>query len=322
LEEVIAMAYTGTEIFNMSVAIMDALSDTGAVTDAQTKDYKFKTPYLLDLWQHEDRNIQTTVRFLRKPAKNLLGRRFAVEEHIAEDKTFEANKTARAAVFTVTDRADVYIEALVSGAWENADGFYSRDGGEEEAFSGLIAVSEPDAPAVFKCRLNPAGTNTRVRFSGDYSYLFGSFALFEAAFPSCGKVPDYGEYVKYPMPANFDRVTQVLTEEPRAGISHRWENNGDLMVNYDYEGELKITYHPNPTKLTTVAQLALPLEISEASAAVGAYYLAMHFAIADALPELAGLCKTEYERLKEEAKVKRPLGAARIQDVYNIAGIR
>lgn len=56
------MSYTGLEIFNMSVAIMDALSDTGAVTDAQTKDYKYKAPYLLDLWQHEDKSIQTTIR--------------------------------------------------------------------------------------------------------------------------------------------------------------------------------------------------------------------------------------------------------------------
>ncbi len=124
------------------------------------------------------------------------------------------------------------------------------------------------------------------------------------------------------MPDNFDRVTQVLTEEPRAGISHKWENDKDLMVNYEYEGELKITYHPNPTKITTVAQLAQPLEISETSAAIGAYYLAMHFAISDALPELAGLCKTEYERLKNEARVKRQLGKTRVQDVYNIAGIR
>lgn len=47
------MSYTGTEIFNMSIAIINELSDTGTVTDALVSEYKYRAPYLLDLWQKE-----------------------------------------------------------------------------------------------------------------------------------------------------------------------------------------------------------------------------------------------------------------------------
>ena len=47
------MSYTGTEVFNQAIAILDELSDTGAIVDSQIKEYKYRAPYLLDLWQKE-----------------------------------------------------------------------------------------------------------------------------------------------------------------------------------------------------------------------------------------------------------------------------
>lgn len=47
------MAYTGTQLFNMSIAIIDEISDSGTIVEAQVKEYKSRAPYLLDLWQHE-----------------------------------------------------------------------------------------------------------------------------------------------------------------------------------------------------------------------------------------------------------------------------
>lgn len=47
------MAYTGTEIFNIAIAVLDELSDTGAIVDSQIKEYKNRAPYLLDAWQKE-----------------------------------------------------------------------------------------------------------------------------------------------------------------------------------------------------------------------------------------------------------------------------
>jgi hypothetical protein len=47
------MAYTGTEIFNAAIAILDELSDSGTIVDSQINEYKYRAPYLLDLWQKE-----------------------------------------------------------------------------------------------------------------------------------------------------------------------------------------------------------------------------------------------------------------------------
>lgn len=47
------MSYTGTEIFNQSIAILDELSDAGTIVESQVKEYKHRAPYLLDLWQKE-----------------------------------------------------------------------------------------------------------------------------------------------------------------------------------------------------------------------------------------------------------------------------
>jgi hypothetical protein len=47
------MSYTGTEIFNMAIAAIDELSDTGSVSDSQVKEYRFRAPYLLDMWHRE-----------------------------------------------------------------------------------------------------------------------------------------------------------------------------------------------------------------------------------------------------------------------------
>ncbi|MPM89640.1 hypothetical protein SDC9_136752 [bioreactor metagenome] len=47
------MAYTGTEIFNKAIAVIDELSDAGTITEAQVNTYKARAPYLLDSFQHE-----------------------------------------------------------------------------------------------------------------------------------------------------------------------------------------------------------------------------------------------------------------------------
>jgi hypothetical protein len=52
------MSYTGTELFNLAIAVIDELSEAGTVNEAQVKEYKNRAPALLDLWQHEIKNIE------------------------------------------------------------------------------------------------------------------------------------------------------------------------------------------------------------------------------------------------------------------------
>ena len=121
------------------------------------------------------------------------------------------------------------------------------------------------------------------------------------------------------MPTNFNSITQITEENPRSGLFHKWENSKDLYVGYYFEGVLKITYKPTPTKITALTQT---IEVSESSATSGAYYLAEHFAMTDQNSELAQRCREKYSELKVEDMRERPLAPQPIVDVYNIAGIK
>lgn len=312
------MSYTGTEIFNMAIAIIDELSDTGTISESQVREYKYRAPYLLDMWQKEyakKGSLFSTVEIIRKPLVNLLGSRFNIVEHVSDDLTYETSEVAKSFYFKVDNECQVYVEEYVNGAWTNASGTYIQDSGNATAFTGVITVSALTNPAMIKGIITATGTKTRLRFSGSYYYQFCNFALYKAAFPNCARVPEYGSYIKYDMPTNFDSITQIIEENPQIGLVHKWENSKDLYVNYDFEGILKITYKPTPTKITLITQT---LEISESAAISGAYYLAEHFAMADQNSELAQRCRDKYFELKREDTKERPLSSKPITDVYGI----
>ena len=316
------MSYTGTELFSRAIAILDELSDTGAVVTADVAEYQYRAPYLLDLWQHEYAKsglLFNTVEISRKPLFPLAGDRYNIVEHVDTDKTYETNEAAQSFCFKVDNECSVYVEEYVGGAWANATGTYSQDGGTAAAYTGVITIAALTAPTIIKGLITATGTKARLRFSGSYYYQFYDYALFKAAFPTCARVPEYGEYVKYDMPANFNTVTQITQEIPSGGLSHRWENNKDLYINYDFEGVLKITYKPTPTKITALTQT---LEVTESAAVAGAYYLAEQFAMADQNSELAAMCRNKYKELKGEDIKERHLSPQSIVDVYGISSIR
>ena len=312
------MSYTGTEIFNIAIAILDELNEAGAVSDTQVREYKNRAPYLLGIWQRERPGILRTVAIARRPVVNLLGAQFCMREHLGEDVVFEAREAARSAVFYVSDQAEVFIEALSGGSWVSVAGFCARDDGAEAAFTGLVSVGAIDAPTKVKCRFGASG-RVRIRFSGSYYYLLYNVALFGAVLPSCGRVPEYGEYVKYDMPGDFDDVAEIVEEAPRAGLWHKWENNRDLYVNYEFDGVLKITYDAAPGKITALTQT---LEVDEAVATTGAYFLAEWFALSDMNSELAAKCKSKYEERRGQLVKRRALSGQEIRDVYGIGEIR
>lgn len=47
------MATTGQEVFNLTMALIDEVTDSGAISDANTRGYKAKTPAILTILQVE-----------------------------------------------------------------------------------------------------------------------------------------------------------------------------------------------------------------------------------------------------------------------------
>lgn len=53
------MAYTGAEVFDMAIAVIDELSATGTINEADVREYRDRAPYLLNMWQHELKNVES-----------------------------------------------------------------------------------------------------------------------------------------------------------------------------------------------------------------------------------------------------------------------
>lgn len=85
--------YTGTEVFNMAISVIDEITSNGTILDSQVKEYKNRAPYLLDMWQHEWANsvepIEDLVKFtvltqeLQVSENNCIAGAYYLAEHFA-----------------------------------------------------------------------------------------------------------------------------------------------------------------------------------------------------------------------------------------------
>jgi hypothetical protein len=320
------MSYTGTELFNMAIAIIDELSDTGTVNDAQIKEYKYRAPYLLDLWQggasgSGDLFKTYEVSCFRKTNNLIDTTSFRTVEHLDTDLTYETDKKTNCFFFSVDSAASVYVEELIAGTWTNCNGTYITDGGVATAFVGLInAVGNTSSYKDYKGILSPASpTNKiRLRFSGSYYYRFANRALSPNKYQTADKVPDFKPWYKLDMPADFKSRTQVVDEysdwQYEEDTSHKWENGNELFVQFGYEGIIRINYIPLPGKITSLTQA---IEVDEITARSGAHYLAKYFALSDQNTDLANVCSAAYKEIKQDSMIKQPLTNSEIIDIYS-----
>lgn len=322
------MSYTGTELFNMSVAILDELSDTGTIVDSQIKEYKYRAPYLLDLWQHEmaahgDLYKTFEIDCFRK--KNLLGdlsQMGIIKENNAESQAYSA---VGAYCFYLEADGDCTIAFTEGGA--DVSGTYSFNGGTETAFTGTISITVPAGTTSFlpiKGILTATGGNVTMTITGSYYFRHNNRALSPYKFATAANVPDFKPWYKVEMPSDFKSRSQIITEYPNwqyaeNSPSIKWEGANELWVLFSYEGLIRIKYVPVPAKITALTQT---LEIDDVAATSGAYYLAEHFAMADQNDALAARCKEKFRELKIESMIKSPLQPAEIKDVYSVIDIK
>ncbi len=322
------MAYTGTEIFNSAIAILDELSDTGTIVDSQIKEYKYRAPYLLDLFQKEmakSGDLFKTFELSCFRKKNLLGdisQMGIIKENNAESQAYSA---AGAYCFYLETDGDCTLTFTEDGA--DLSGVYSFDGGAETPFAGTINITVPDETISFlpiRGILTASGGNVTMAISGSYYFRHNNRALSPYKFATAAKVPDFKPWYEVDMPADFKSRSQIITEYPNwqyqeGSSSIKWEGANELYVMFSYEGLIRIKYIPVPVKITALTQT---LEIDEISATSGAYYLAEHFAMADQNDTLAARCKEKFRELKIDSMVKTPLQPSEIKDIYGISSIQ
>ena len=321
------MSYTGTEIKDMAIVIIDELSDAGTVDLNKTKEYGNRAVMLLDMWQKEISKTGDLFRTFELSCfrkKNLLGEfdSFLIIEH--EGGTDQPNYTAEGVncfYFGVDSEASVYIEQLVGGTWTGVSGTYiDEQTNVSTAFTGLInANTTTSSFNHYKGVITATGT-VRIRFSGDYYYRHMNRALCPHNYPSVTKVPSFKAWYKIDMPTDFKSRTQVISEYPMwqyEEASSKWENGNELYVQFGYEGIIRVNYIPVPIKITLLTQT---IEVDDVTALSGAYYLAEHFAIADMNDELASMCRNKFKSLKIDSMVTTPLSNTEIVDFYKGGG--
>jgi hypothetical protein len=324
------MPYTGTEIFDRSIAIIDELSDSGAVSDAQIAEYKYRAPYLLDLWQKEmarTGGLFKTFEISCFRKKNLLTdvNQFQAVEHTDTDQTYEGTG-ANCFFFGVDGPATVSIEELTGAVWTAVTGTYIKDNGTPTAFTGTIAADTATSSfSYYKGIISPTNSanSIRLRFSGTYYYRHTNRALCPYKYQAAADVQDFMPWCKITMPTDFKSKSQIIDEYPNWQYSevtnHRWEGSNELYVLFSYEGIIRIKYIPVPTKITVLTQT---LEVDDITATSGAYYIAEHFAMADQNDALAKKCRDKFKELKIEGMVKTPLAPSDIKDIYGISDIK
>lgn len=322
------MSYTGTEVFNQAISILDELSDTGAIVESQVKEYKYRAPYLLDLWQHEmaaHGDLYKTFELSCFRKKNLLGDTNQMGKIIENNAESQEYSGAGAYCFYVEVDGDCTLTFADGGA--ALSGTYSFNGGAETAFAGTIAITVPAGTTSFlpiKGILAATGGTVTMTISGSYYFRHSNRALSVYKFATASAVPDFKPWYKITMPSDFKSRSQIISEYPswqyvEGTPSVKWEGANELYVMFSYEGLIRIKYIPVPTKITDLSQT---LEIDEITCISGSYYLAEHFAMADQNSELAGRCKEKFRELKVDSMIKQPLQPAEIKDIYAIGEIK
>jgi hypothetical protein len=144
------MSYTGTEIFDRAIAILDELSDTGAVVDSQIKEYKYRAPYLLDLWQKEmakSGDFFKTFELSCFRKNNLLGDVSQMGKIIENNGETQEYSAVGAHCFYLEVDGDCTLTFTEGGA--NVSGTYSFNGGAETPFDGTINIAVPAGTTSF-----------------------------------------------------------------------------------------------------------------------------------------------------------------------------
>ena len=315
------VSYTGTKVFNNAISIIDEISETGAISAAQVKEYSNRAPYLLDMWQKEmakngiePKPFETSC--FRK--KNLLGdtgQYGLIVENNAETQDYSATG---AYCFYIEADGDCTLTFTENGAV--LSGVYSFNGGAETPFTGTFNIVVPVGTTSFlpiKGILTASGGAVKMTVSGTYYFRHNNRALSPYKFATAAKVPDFKPWYKITMPADFKSRNQIVDENSPWQYSesnnHHWEGNKELYVLFSYEGIIRIKYTPVPMEITALTQT---LEVDDITAQSGAYYLAKMFALSDQNTELANVCSAKYKELKTESMLKTPLSTSEIVDVY------
>lgn len=308
---------TVNEIFERAIALIDGITDAGAVDTTKTADFKARTPFLVNLFQMElikSGDLFTKYPISYTPFTNILlgGDHFNVDKHIDADVAIETEDGKVAKIYYFESDAlegTVTIEDYTT-AWNPIATITLTNTG-----IGYVSYKALVTPTI-------GATKSRIVFSGSYYYRFRNVALHSEALSNINEYNNYGTEVKITMPSNCHAIKDVIFKSYKGNYAlspeYKIERTGNLwevLFSRDFEGEVLITYIPNPTKVTSTA-LTDTITIDDYSADIMAYMLAESFSNVDNNDYLANIFKNKYQQLIAQSSYKKPKPVVKMINKY------
>lgn len=307
------MATTAQQVFDITMALIDEVLDTGLISASDTIGYSAKSPSLLTILQAElikQGDIYSTYEIGNKPVTNLLGLISEFDILAFEGTEFirEATGSVKAYYFEVDRVGIVYVEDY-NGAWNT--------------LATVPTTNTPDGFTAYKGVVTPSSgaTKSRLRFTGSYYYRTVNRALFSVPFASASDVPVYRPWVKKTMPTDFKSVNEIIEEFPDRQYAntatYKWEGRRDLYINYYFVGNIRIIYRPVPAMITALTE---PMQVDDVTArTVMPYGLAAHLMLEEN-SATASFFNGRYEELKTSASKQPPSATEMIGNLYGTFG--
>jgi hypothetical protein len=308
---------TVNEIFERAIALIDGITDTGVVDVTKTADYKARTPFLVNLFQMEliksgDLFVKYSVSSM--PFTNILlgGDHFSVAQHIDTDVTIETADGDIARMYYFESDAlegSATIEDYTTG-WNTLTTIPITNTGV--GYVPYKALVTPTAGA----------TKSRIVFSGSYYYRFKNVALHSQALKNISEYSTYGANTKITMPSTCHSIKDVIFKSYKGNYEvspeYKVERTGNLweiLFSRDFDGEVLITYIPNPTKVTTTA-LSETVTIDDYSADIMAYMLAESFMNVDGNDYLSNIFRNKYQQLIAQSSYRKAKPVVKMINKY------
>ena len=160
-----------------------------------------------------------------------------------------------------------------------------------------------------------------ITFSSNYPFNKRNTGFYAYEFPSESDIPEYMPYLSYDMPSDFlEFDSVVIKSDPRiyqSYISHKWENNNKIILNYYDKGSFDIHYYKYPTTIASDAPDDTVLDIEDKAFEVVALQCAVMATAADN-PSLSSWIRSIYvEKIQNISQKEQPIMNS-VQTVFSI----
>lgn len=283
------------ELFDMAMAISDNVSTDGILmSESDIIDYKIKTPSLINLGLAElNKDIEAYGNRVFEPItlKNNLDDGFKTYEHNA-NVPLTIKGVGKIYNFEVDTNCTVYLEKLDGTLIEQIDVTTT----EYKRFKGYINTDE----------------EVQLRFTGQYYFRVKNVAFFDKKV-ELDRVPDYDEWVQYPLPDDFISIESIRSDDgydlqPYSGYKL---DGTTILLPWERSYSVNLFYKK---RLSTITSFDDVLAIEPELARPLAYFLLGNLMI-DENPVISGYAFEKYEFERSLIKDK-PANMSCIVDIY------